>query len=200
MIFCIGNGPSLTGFNFKKLNFYPTIGCNHIIYHYPEVDSMVALDEKFCKENHEQINKFCGIKYIHTRAIVPEIDFKNLIPIESHYKQPFINNPYLGEKVYLGYMSGITALNIAIEMRYYLYPNRNIYLLGHDLYGNYFYPRPEAEEYIERNKDLDKIAATYNRFIPLCDSLGIKVYNCSKDSRIKSFEYINIEDAFKKDL
>lgn len=198
MIFCIGGGESLKGFDFNRLDKYNTIGCNHVGFQYKELKNLVFLDEKFYKKNKDNIDKFKGHIYCHIRAVPEGFKLDNMTLIETHYKEPFYNL----DNIYLGGISGLTALDIAC---YNAYINEEIYLLGYDLYGGHFYQDKIPEEdkdmsvWEEPIVDVSRWVSKFALFEKYAKKYGSKIVNCNPESRIRCFEFADIDEVLKKD-
>lgn len=194
--FCIGCGASLIGFDFNKLNdpYVETIGTNYIMQYYPKVKACVFLDQNFFKANEELIKNYKGAIWAHDRAIQKDYDDSRLV---RFYTKQWLTDledrehvDQYGQKfpVFLGRLSGLTAIHIAIRIGC-----DEIYLLGYDMKGGHIYD-PDLLLHKDDNQ-FRKTMARFQFFKDMQDQYGYKIFNCNPDSAIDIFPFVKLEDV-----
>lgn len=123
-VFIIGGGPSLQGFDFARLDGEVTIGINYV-YRYYTPSVLIFNDKSFYQANAAAING------LHTIRVGNRKHFKNHPSVVG---APMIENglPFngvegLSKGLYCTYLTGLTALSLAIALKF-----DKIYLLGYD--------------------------------------------------------------------
>lgn len=102
----------------------------------------------------------------------------------------------------LGNKGSRSVMLAAIRILYYL-GFRRIYLLGADFKmesgkDNYAFKQNRSTFSINSNNNTYNILnSRFNALKPIFDSLNYKIFNCNKDSGLKSFPYISYENAIK---
>lgn len=191
--FCIGCGASLIGFDFKLLDNHATIGTNYIMKHYPEVKACVFLDRNFFENNEELIKDYHGGIFAHDRAVPKDYNPSNMIKIFTKQWLDDLGFRYHIEDnikypVYLGRLSGLTAIHIAIDQGF-----DEIYLLGYDMNGGHIY-NPDLLLHKDDNQ-FRKTMARFQFFKDMQDQYGYKIFNCNPDSAIDIFPFVKLEDV-----
>lgn len=187
--FCIGGGESLSGFDFSRLDNKFTIGCNHIIKYYPLVRVAVFLDRDFFEKNKETIIDYRGVVFAHERALPEDFNKWNLKRIRTKLNRD--NLDYMEEDgfpVFLGRLSGLTAINIAIDQGF-----DEIYLLGYDLKGAHYFD--SDKKFIEDDRTIAKLLTRFQFYKDMEERYGYKIYNCNPDSAIRMFPFVNIDEV-----
>lgn len=181
--FVLGCGSSLEGFNFQRLNDYHTIGTNNIMLDYPEVKTCLFSDPIFWQLWKDEITAFKGKILAHERA-VPETEreLPNLEIFCTNMRQP----EKLEGHVLFGTLSGISALNYAC------WHYDEIYLLGFDLYGGHYHTN---DDMYSCKPDIERLVNKFGLFPEAFPNH--KIYNCSPQSLIRCFPFVNIDDIIK---
>lgn len=140
--YCIGCGNSLRDFDFSQLNGFHTVGTNHILRTYPEVEACVFLDLGFWVLASEHIKNYKGELWCPASAIPRSFRHDRLKLVRPLSAEIGME---VGEEEtgIMGRLSGLAAINIAILKGY-----SPIYLLGYDMYGINYYDQPGAKEVI----------------------------------------------------
>ena len=82
--FIVGSGPSLLNFDFSKLDNKFTIGVNHVVEHYDNLNALIFGDRIFVKTTTYNLEKFHGMIFMSENASwQPEV--KNLIDKPNVY-------------------------------------------------------------------------------------------------------------------
>jgi len=189
-LFIIGCGGSLKGFDFSRLDNEWTLVINHSLRYYPNAKMLLFLDVTFVKECKQEIDDFKGIVFASFRADYNDREFKGkhivCFPINRKAPQEDIN---LG--LFNGELAGLTAVNLGIVMG-----ASEIYLLGFDMDSEaedyYFFEdqfKPKSKKH-RSGKDV-KVLPQFEKFKPYND----RIFNCNPVSKIKTFEYRDIEDV-----
>jgi hypothetical protein len=103
----------------------------------------------------------------------------------------------------LGNKGSRSVMLAAIRILYYL-GFRRVYLLGADFKmesgkDNYAFNQDRSIFSINSNNNTYNILnSRFNALKPIFDSLNYKIFNCNKDSGLKSFPFINYETAIKQ--
>jgi len=177
-VFVIGSGPSLKGFDFSRLDKYKTIAVNRAIL-YVKPDLAVYVDRKLSKffldinpECPVITSNFAGAPKKHFQV---KVDKRN---IPSPNKNSFT-------KLY-GFCS---SLSVAVSAALVADAKR-VYILGLDLYGNYFFNEPGPTK-----RELDNQLKFFYPFknYPLSE----RVINLNPDSRVEVFKKQNINEVLK---
>jgi len=187
--FIIAGGPSAKGFDMSRLDNEFTIAVNHTYEFYPKAKALIFVDTWFAREQaeREKILAFQGMVFASFRCaeFLPR-DRKNIYIFPQNNTQP---SETLARGLYSGRLSALAALNLAIIMG-----ADEIYLIGYDMkyspdgshhwYGT---AHPSQDKYPEDS--LQKKLPMFDNFAPWRD----RIYNCSKDSAIKTFKKVDIE-------
>lgn len=192
IVYLIGGGTSLDGFDFKKLEGKRCIAINQAYRHVPNADIAYSGDKRFVMENIHAYGRYYKGKYIATSWQGAEFELK--------YEPRFIILPasrdryFSKEETLLGgqFNSGIQSINLA-----YLAGARNLVLLGFDCTkvngrGHFHnaYPEEAPESSYARYADeFDAIGAYLESAAP-----DLKIYNASAISQITAFQKVQLLD------
>jgi hypothetical protein len=66
--FIVGSGPSLLNFDFSKLDDKFTIGLNHIVEHYDNLNCLLFGDRIFVKTTTYDLSKFKGMMFMSVNS------------------------------------------------------------------------------------------------------------------------------------
>ncbi len=175
-LFIIGSGESneiLKGRNLKNFN---SIVINISYLDFPEANYLFFKDFKFLP----RVNGYKGIKEVFRGKVLSAMapKGKRLGSLQFRNIKLFIYNPNkpLGietknKRIVRSMSSGLTAINVAYHLGY-----RKIYLAGFD--GGLKVYENGADIIVEEAKQLN-----------------LKIYNLNKHSKIKAFEFIDIENV-----
>ena len=99
---------------------------------------------------------------------------------------------------------GRSVLLAAIKILY-LFGIKNIYLLGVDFYMddkyNYHFEQSRTNSSIKCNMNTyGKMIKRFSELKSKFDKVGLNIYNCNPDSRLKVFPFISVENAVDKTL
>lgn len=205
-IWLIGSGPSLKGFNFSLLNKEFTLAVNHSFRYYSKTKGVVFLDNKFVEEcrSLEKVNGDGQIKMHNPLTTFPGYIFASfktdLLGLNFNTDKVYtfsVNNRGIQDDANLGLfsgeLSGMIAINMALIMGF-----REILLLGYDMVnkgGSYFFHdqfKEKGRMYTDR-----KIARCMRLFFKL-DQYKHKIFNCSRVSALKMFQYKDPYEALRK--
>lgn len=188
----VGSGFSLNNFDFSKLDDKFTIGVNHVIEHYDNLDCLIFADRIFTKTTTYDLSKFNGLIFASEKTIycdqMQEILNQDNVFIYQDNRTAISWN-LENQGLYHPTNSGMMAMNLALIME-----AKPIYLLGYDykyLAGNmHFYENKEHHNrYPEQKfiKKLDKMV----RFSEYRD----RFINCSMNSNLNLFTKKPLEDV-----
>jgi hypothetical protein len=185
-VYIVGGGPSLDGFDFSRLDNKKTITINHS-YRHCKTDILVFLDGIFVREIKENfghdIYKFpfkvvAGASTgIQERGNVTKIQYTKEICLKP-------------DRMYGRPCSTFIAMSVALVAG-----ARNIFLLGID--GKFKNGKGHFYTGGKFKHKRDNYEAAYRRMVPLFDKFKRfkNIYNCNKDSLIKTFTFIDIDSA-----
>lgn len=204
-IFLFGGGPSLKGFDFKKVENYPTLGINKSFLYFPTT-YLYFMDVSFLKNILEQkykqvddvgildkFNAFKGQKFALENSkkyrVRPDITY--LI----NTKRPVISYD-INSGIYASNNSGYGALMLAIALGY-----MNIYLLGYDLSvsneSTHYHCGYHNVEYHNLKRRLERFIVPFNSVAPALKKENINVFNLNPKSALNCFPKITLEEALK---
>jgi len=190
--FIVGSGPSLIGFDFSKLDDKFTIGVNHIIEHYDNLDCLLFGDRIFVKTNEYDLDKFPG-KIFMSEETSWQGEMSHIIDKENTYifekNRSCVSNNLVSDGLFHPTNSGFMAMNLALIMG-----ARKIYLLGFDFkyrgsQMHFYTNKDHHNRYPEKKfqKKLDKII----HFAKYKD----KFINLSLESELNLFEKKSIDEV-----
>jgi len=110
-----------------------------------------------------------------------------------------------GEKIIdeLGNRGSRSVMLSAVRILYYL-GFRRVFILGADFkmqegQDNYAFKQDRTTFSVNSNNNTYKaLDSRFNALKPIFDSLNYKIFNCNKDSGLKSFPFVNYETAIKQ--
>lgn len=187
-VFIVGGGPSLSGFDFSRLDDKNVVAVNHA-YMYVRADVLVFLDASFLGIVRDRGHRLKDwpFKIIAGPSSNMQHDEQTTIIVYEPDK-PTMSDP---SQLYGRASSALVALNAALYMT-----SARIFLLGIDCCfqdgrGHFFsdqwaHPRDSSNH----EPSYMRMAEKFNKF-----SRFKNVYNCSPISRVNTFRYMDIEDA-----
>ncbi len=183
--FILASGPSLKDLDLSLLKNRITIGLNRSFMAYPDTKYHCVFDHRLFNLYENELKK--------TRYLFTIDDRPFGIPIKLLGTKGFSWN--LEEGIYSGYTISYFGLQLAIYLGF-----KEIYFLGLDLnnlgsqthfFGHDFNSKDhDNTEYPKMLKSFEEISETLKH-------RGIKVYNCSKESKLECFPYFPYEEAIK---
>lgn len=188
-VFIVGGGPSLIGFDFERLRNKNTIVINHSFEYVPDFDFLVFLDNQFRREFLERGNSFEKMQVIAGPS-------SGLHPAENIKIINLVRDPAFDGHNFFGRDSStLVALNFA------LYTGaKRIFLLGIDQRFNngidHFYSSDWQKKGLrharaDKERCYRRSVSQFFKFNPWKN----KIFNCSKMSAVKYFDYVDIEDV-----
>ena len=183
-IFILASGPSLDGFNLRKLDNETTLGINYICRYYKPTVLLFG-DLEVYTSHKDIIDAMDCIKV--TKDTNPGLPGVYRVPIS----QTFNGEEGLSKGLYTDFLTGFMAISLAIALGF-----DEIYLLGYDgkfkdgqghFYSKDFRHRGDGKENI--------FISSINMYKPFADWYGI--YNCSPISAIPYFPKIDIDKVLK---
>jgi hypothetical protein len=169
----------LKGFDFKKLAGKVTIGCNKAILYFTPT-YLVYMDDQFYEWHEEDVRNFKGMKFTNSwnKRRDDVIFAKNLGPLG------------LSEDFEEGLFHGGNAAYLALNLAYVM-GGSPIYLLGVDMCyqaGNTHFHEGYPKKDTIGEKRFDHMMKAFNYGSGILKEKGVKVYNCSKISKLTCFE------------
>jgi hypothetical protein len=198
--FIVGGGPSLQGFDFKKLKGHRVIGCNRA-YEFFDPTIAFSMDTRFLHwvlggkygaDALSRFNKYGGYKVwllTYVASLREEIFY---VPAYSSYEKskkafPMKSGDGLGH----GINSGYGALNLAVCLG-----ANPIYLLGFDCSHKNGKTHHHTGHPVPQNADTAASFIPYfNGAAAACKKGGVRVVNLNRASALKCFEFGDIEEA-----
>jgi hypothetical protein len=198
-IFIISTGTSLRGFDFSRLNGRITIGINRIIEHY--TPSIIHFIDITAHATHAAaLRNYNGMIIAGENAaplatnansfeIIHNVDTFELAPGQTELSNKVGRSFADG---WFGSGAGCTALHTAI-----LLGGNPIYLLGYDYHEN---NGSHFDEYdVARNK-AEVYAVSFSTLNRLSEEPWLpRIYNCNPKSRLKCFEYADIDTVLAQE-
>lgn len=201
--FIIGGGPSLKGFNFKRLKGEKIIAVNRAYEQVPFADIMFSMDSRYfqwiaigqmaCKEDgqkaHEKYYAFEGMKvWVDTHNFC----YKDIYCVKGIEAEGVSFS--LQQGIYHGNNSGYAAINLAVCLG-----ANPIYLLGFDMNHT-----ENGETHWHDGYPAKQDLETVQRFIPHFNYLAkalkdtkFKVINLNNNSALSCFQKKKIKDVLK---
>lgn len=185
-VFIIASGTSLNNLDLEPLNRRLTIGLNRSFMAFENSYYHCAFDYRLFEMYPEQLK---SSRYLFTLE-----DRPFGIPLKLLGSKGFSWD--LTEGIYSGYTISYFALQLAVYMGF-----EEIYFLGLDLkntkQNTHFFGRDFAS--VDHDKgEYQKMKNSFDEIAPILKMKGISVYNCSPDSELKCFPYVDYNLAIKK--
>ena len=190
-IFIIGSGPSLKGFDFNVLKDEITIAVNHTLEYYHDAKIHLFGDPRiFQYTKHIYDSGYKGLVFASFHADIGDYAEKeNFYVFAKNWNRVTTR---IEDGLYSNFNSGMEAVNLALIMG-----AKEIYLLGIDFCADnneyYFYGKPKwfTSNMAHANDLLKQRAQYWGKYSAYKD----KIYNCSKISMVKTFEYRDIKNV-----
>lgn len=181
-VYCVGSGPSLEGFDFKKLADKNTIAANHAyLYFRPKI--LVALDVNFFdfltrrKHNVADIADYVLAGPDSGQKIGGNVCTFRTSPRNVRTDLPYFYSPAL---------SGMVAINAAIYSG-----AKKIILLGYDATENHFY----SKEWVHPSDNMPRRYARHAKHYDRFSSYRHMIVNACPGSTIESFKRIPLSEV-----
>lgn len=188
--FIVGRGPSLTGFDFKRLEKEFTIALNGAFLSFP-AKALLFMDKEVVKKYHEQIKEFNGYIFCRESSHYHRMDMRpNVFPFPIHDQRIQQRVEY---GLYNGALSGLAAINLAMAL-----DAEKIYLLGYDMNPRkdkkYFDTQEQNSNYLNLDwvKVRVKMFAAYHSF-------GDRIIDCTPENNL-GFEHEPIDRVLGRAL
>jgi hypothetical protein len=192
-VFIVGGGPSLRGFDFKRLWDAGHVVCvNQSMLDIDFCDAAVSMDHKFVSSNQDRLAKVaerCDLYLVYFANSGPRVPGAIYL-----IEEPTSGLSLDPSRVRTAGTSGHAALNVAT-----LKGAKKIVLLGfdygavngkHHYHDAYSWHKPEEQNWPQWAKFFDQSKTQ-------CDELGIEVVNASPESTITAFPRMSIEEAMQ---
>ena len=192
LVYLVGGGASLQGFDFKKLEGKPHIAINYAYRFCPNASMAFSGDKRFMMEHIGAFARYYKGEYVVTswQGATYEQDKESRLVIVPASMDRYFSH----DAAQLGghYNSGIQAINVA-----YLAGARRVVLLGYDC------TKINGRGHYHNGYVCDTPEGSYARYADEFDALGayletaapdLKIYNASPVSEIKSFEKVKLND------
>jgi len=197
--FIIGGGPSLKGFDFKRLTGELTIAINRA-FEYLDPSIIFYMDNETFYQDvlNGQFGTEARDKFMTTRCLKIALNvFGHKFGYETYSipetkKAGFTTE--LEDGLYHGGNSGFAALNLAICLK-----ANPIYLLGFDMKGDgsgkqaHFH---SGYRMVQSDRVYKSFKKSFEKAAPILDRLGIKVINLNPDSDLKCFEFGKFDEIY----
>ena len=188
--FIVGGGPSLVGFNFRRLKGHRMIAINRAFEFVPDADILFSIDSYYFRESVKRTEtdprRFAGFKVWLDMHGYP---FCDIYLVQSNGENGLSTS--IASGLYHGSNSGYAAINLAVCLR-----ADPIYLLGFDM--NFSGPRSHFHSGYALRTKLEKVKRYIGNFNGLAVQLqerGIKVVNLSPKSALGCFEKKSIDEV-----
>jgi hypothetical protein len=191
-VFLVGGGPSLRGFDFKKLKGRTVCAINDAVLHVPWADCLFSADQQWIANREREILKFPGEKFL--AGPMPAED-SELFPyyLKRERSAGLSEQP---DTLNVRGCSGYAALNLA-----YLKGAKRIVLLGYDFrnpdahwYSNYSWmsvTNPSSG----RSKMYLGWAQYFNETVNQLKQAGVEVLNASIKSAVTAFPKVTLAEV-----
>ena len=183
--FIIASGPSIKDLDLEPLKRRLTIGLNRSFMAFENSYYHCVFDHRLFELHTEELKKSRILFTLEDRAFG--------IPLTLLGTNGFSWD--LEEGIYSGYTISYFALQLAVYMGF-----KEIFFLGLDLKNDGDNTHFFGHDYNSKNHDnteYPKMLHSFDKISATLKTRGIKVYNCSKESRLRCFEYMSYEDAIK---
>ena len=200
--FVIGNGPSLTYDDLRRLQGETTFACNSLIKLFGEIPFTptyyFAQDNKIILDNKDEITKYDGTRFVKAhyagRYHIKGVTYYNML----FPQKPIGFSNEISKVVYSGQTVTYSMIQFAAYMGF-----KEIYLIGVDCNyssGNsvitqesYFDPRlfNTGRSYAAPEVDTNLLA--YARAREVCDMQGVKIYNATRGGKLEIFERADLD-------
>jgi len=185
VVYIIGGGPSLKGFDWSQLEGKKVIAINRAFEVMPNADVLYWTDSRFYRWFKEGIDKFSGLKFTCREFNEKPSDLILLKPnsaMNLDMRPSFISH---------GNNSGYGAINLAVKLG-----AKKIYLLGYDMNS---FPGQSHWHSGYKSTHNDSI---YVKMIKYFDSipnelkkLDVEIFNANLKSQLTVFRRCSVEDA-----
>ena len=183
--FIISSGPSLNQLDLEPLSRRLTIGVNRSFKAHAESYYHCAFDYRLFELYPEELK---SSRYLFT------LDDRPFgIPLKLLGTSGWSWD--LEEGIYSGYTISYFALQLAVYMGM-----KEIYFIGLDLKNTIDKTHFFGRDYNSQNHDTTeypKMIESFEKIAPILKEKGINVYNCSPDSALKCFPYVDYKEAIK---
>lgn len=185
VVYIVGGGPSLKGFDWNRLKGKKVIAINRAFEVLPFADVLYWTDSRFYRWYRSEINRFTGLKFtcrsFHDKpSDVTLLKANNAMTIDT--RPSYISH---------GNNSGYGAINLAIKLG-----AKKIYLLGYDMHST-----PNAShwhsgyESTHRHDIYEKMMKYFDAIPKELERLNIECYNANIKSQLNVFRKCSIDDA-----
>lgn len=191
-VFVIGSGPSLKGFDLSRLDNEETIAVNHTLEHYAKAKHFLFGDPRvYGYVRHILDGGYKGNVFgsYHADLGPYESENDNVYVFAKNWSRV---TDQIEDGLYSDFNSGMEAVNLALIMG-----ASEIYLLGIDFCADgedyYFYGRPKW--FTQKVDAVDSLLGKRVQYWDKFSAYKDRIFNCSKISKVKVFEYRDIEEV-----
>lgn len=203
--FVIGNGPSLTYDDLRKLQGETTFACNSLIRLFDEIPFKptyyFAQDNRIILDNKEYIEKLDT-----TRFVKSHYASRYHIPGVTYYKMLFPKNPIgfsrdIASVVYSGQTVTYSMIQFAAYMGF-----KEIYLIGVDCNYSKDNSTISADSYFDKRlfnsgrqyaaPEVDTNLLAFARAKEVCDKESIHIYNATRGGKLEIFPRVDLDSLF----
>lgn len=189
-VFIVAGGPSLKNFDWGKLANKDVIAINRAYEVLPTANYIYFADYDFFYNHEEGLTQHLG--KIITGYGQQYCKSKIEHPLVENYTLTGANGLDTTPKcIRHGRNSGYAAINVAYHLGY-----KTIYLLGYDMQRTNGQTHwHDGHRRIDPASIYDTMLTHYGTLVEPLKNLNINVYNTSKESRLKMFPYVPLEQA-----
>lgn len=203
--FVIGNGPSLTYDDLRKLQGETTFACNSLIRLFDEIPFKptyyFAQDNRIILDNKEYIEKLDT-----TRFVKSHYASRYHIPGVTYYKMLFPKSPIgfsrnIASVVYSGQTVTYSMIQFAAYMGF-----KEIYLIGVDCNYSKDNSTISADSYFDKRlfnsgrqyaaPEVDTNLLAFARAKEVCDKESIHIYNATRGGKLEIFPRVDLDSLF----
>lgn len=207
--FILAGGPSLSGFDYTRLNNELTIGINKSFKYYPNATINYSMDPAFYDDMRN--NKLDStdpssnlwmkwLEFRGTRIFLSPMerkeDFGKEVYLIRRQWKPSINRNDLDEGIYGGKNSGLGAIMLAAALG-----SKQIFLLGYDMkvqgqktHNHDGYPNRNVQSF---SQHLTEYCQEIWNMSDLLMMAGIEVINLTPDSALRCFRFSTLDEVLK---
>lgn len=189
-VYIVGGGPSLSNFDWKRLEGKKVIAINRAFEVLPSADVLYWTDSRFWKWYGNEIKKFKGLK-VTCRPYSP-ISY-DVILLKAVNNKPYESDP---SHISHGNNSGYGAINLAVKLG-----AKKIYLLGFDMESDVNKTHWHTGYDAKHNHGIyTKMIQSFSVLAPVLSQMGVIVYNANPKSNLKAFNMCSIESALNNTI
>ena len=193
-IFILGGGTSLENFDFDLLRNKITLGINKSFLEF-ESTLNYSMDSIFYDKIHKDLHirdKWLNSKSIKLFLSPLEMKkFQNDVYIIKRCLKQNVHNEGIQKGIYGGSNSAFGAIQLSIALGF-----KKIYLLGYDFCisndKTHWHEGYNNRDINDFQVQLDRYLKQIELFSDIWEKLGVNIFNCNPNSKLKCFSFVKI--------